>query len=113
MNTGIKTPEEEDCMKELINEETFNIVKEISISRLKNGYSITINNSDTIGLSNATNFEWRIAPGMSPTLYHMYFGNESGDKDELNFHVTFNEPCHVKISNGHPRCYVHIERDQK
>ncbi|MBP7735477.1 MAG: hypothetical protein KA369_05835 [Spirochaetes bacterium] len=99
-------------MREMNVDVTFNEVKNISICRLQKGYSLTIN-KETIELINTTNFEWRIAQGMSPTLYHMYFGNESGDKDELNFHITFNEPCYVKISNGHPRCYVHIELVQE
>ncbi len=97
-------------MKELDTEACFNVVKDISISRLKKGYSITINNSETIGLSNTTNFDWRIAREIPPTLNHIYFGNETGGNKEFNFHITFNEPCYVRISNGDPRCYVHIER---
>jgi len=91
------------------NENVFNNVKDISISRLKKGYSIQIGNHNVLEYPDASNFEWRIAQGMSPSLYHMYFGNETGDKHEFNFHITFNEPCDVRVSNGHPRCYIHIE----
>ncbi len=96
-------------MRELNHEESFTNVKDISISRLEKGYTITIN-KETINLSNASNFEWRITPGLLPTLHHMYFGNETGDEHELNLNITFNEPCNVRLSNGHPRCYVHVER---
>jgi len=90
------------------NENVFNSVKDISIARMIKGYSVKIGNHDKLEYPDASNFEWRIAQGMSPSLYHMYFGNETGDKHEFNFHITFNEPCEVKVSNGHPRCYIHI-----
>lgn len=92
------------------NENVYQNVKDISISRLKKGYSVRIGREDALEFPDATNFEWRIAEGMSPSLYHMYFGNETGDMDEFNFSINFNEPCKVRVSNGHPRCYMHIER---
>lgn len=89
-------------------QETFSGVKEISISRMNKGYNIKIGGREEVELPDASNFEWRIAEGCSPSLNHMYFGNETGDEHEFNFHIDFNEPCDVRITNGHPRCYVHV-----
>jgi hypothetical protein len=61
-------------------------------------------------LSDHENYYRRRSLTCPKKVYHIYFGNETGDNNEFNFHITFNEPCYVRISNGDPRCYVHIER---
>ena len=99
-------------MKNESADNTFRNVKRISISRMNQGYNLAVDGRQEIELPDATNFEWRIVEGGSPSLYHMYFGNESGDANEYNFYVTFTDPCEVRITNGHPRCYIHIERSK-
>ena len=99
-------------MKKKSANNTFRKVRRISISRMKKGYSININGKKKLELPDASNFEWRIAKGGSPSLNHLYFGNEIGYANEYNFHLTFNDPCEVRITNGHPRCYIHIERSK-
>jgi len=89
-------------------EKSFHNVREISITRLKKGYSLRIDNGEAVELENAGNFEWRVADGKSPSIQHMYFGNESGDKEGFNFKISFKEHCDVRISNGDPRCYIQI-----
>lgn len=81
-------------------------VKYLRITKDKKGYFIE-SEKDKIHLPDATNFDWRIKDQVE--IEHMYFGAENGKFSDLSINITFKTAIHLRISNGHPRCYIHID----
>jgi hypothetical protein len=90
-------------------EKVFKNVKDISITKSKNGNTVRIDNNQAIELSKATNFEWRVTDDCMPAFTHMYFGNETNN-DEFNFNISFQVPYDVRIGHPDARCYGHLEK---
>jgi hypothetical protein len=86
----------------------FRDVKNISLSRVENGYDIAINNRHAVRVLHVANFEWRAADGAAPAFTRIYFGNESGGNNECKFSITFDVAHDVRISNPDARCYIYI-----
>jgi hypothetical protein len=83
----------------------FNEVPFLEISREAGKYSARIG-GETVILPETTNFEFR--PSSPLMLQHLYLGNETGG-EEWKCTLTFLRPRRVRLTNGLPRCYVHID----